>query len=201
MPPDPPEGLLSPTAALAAPTNSTAGVFAPPAWELFHQVKVYLWGKSCEPWAGSTGLIFYGIQVKHSRDCRGLGFVAQGLCQCSQGTWQQQQEVCQDFSPPTGSPATHGGLFSTAGVTAALQDTQRPHSACSSWILIPKSPKNIPLSPAIAVSWRATGFGSKASAGIDFHLSRKKTFPHIQSEHLLRQFEAVSHCLFPGSRA
>lgn len=112
--PDPPKGLLSPPAALAAPTNSTAGDSAPPAapaLELLHQVKVYLWGKSCEPWAGSTGLIFYGIQVKHSRDCRGRGFVAQGLCQCSQGTWQQQQ-VFQAFPPSTWVPCCpRGALF------------------------------------------------------------------------------------------
>lgn len=80
-------------------------------------------------------------KLNTARDCRGMGFEPQGLCQCSQGTWQQQHQVFQDFSPPTGFPATHGGLFSTAGVTAALQDTQQPQSACSSWILIPKSPK------------------------------------------------------------
>lgn len=96
---------------------------------------------------------------------------------------------------PHGSRAIHRGLFPAAGVPAAPQDTQQPLSACSSWMLIPKSPDTtVPLSPAVAVSWRASGFGCKRSAGIDLHPSSEGIFPHIQPEpHLVQPGLALDY--------
>lgn len=74
--------------------------------------------------ACSTGLIFFGNQAKYSGDCRVLGCVAYGPCQC--------------HGEALGSSS---GLLPTACYhSCPPRPHSKPHSACSSWMPILKSP-------------------------------------------------------------